>query len=313
MKKKIAVLTSVVLTVSTVLMGCTASDVAEVASAVEEIAEQEMAAEEAQNADDQEKSMPEESAEAETDDGAAGYYKLVKMVEDGEESSMMAELAQVGVNMYMVLSEDGTGCYDFMGDQTKLAWDDKKIWDPEDDETEPSEYTYKDGQLSVTGDNGDGMDFVKLTDEEKDYYLENGSDVDIEKLLEENESLEWLFGDAQEEDNPIGYYKMTEYMENGEESEDLKMLMENGVYMYLVLNEDGTGCMDMLGDADEFTWNDKELKFEDTDPSEYTYEDDVITVTEDEKTWMKFERLSEEEEKYYIENGSDVDLEKLAG
>ncbi|MCR5735787.1 MAG: hypothetical protein K6G22_14365 [Lachnospiraceae bacterium] len=312
MKKRIAVLTSVIMAFSMVLMGCSASDVAAVANAVEEIAEEEM---ETEKADAQEKSMPEEekTSEEKSDDGAAGYYRLLSMVEDGEEDAGMAEMGKLGIYMYMVLNEDGTGYYDFAEDKTNMAWDEKYFWDPEDDETEKSEYVYENGKIYVSGDDTE-MEFIKLTDEEKDYYLENGSAIDYDKLMENEDAMNTIFGGSEvtdDNDGPAGYYKMTVYIEDGKDSEDYAMLYEMGAYMYLVLNEDGTGVMDLLGDADDLEWDETMITFEDTEPSEYTYEDGKITIEEDE-TKMVFERLTEEEEEYYIENGSDMDLDDLA-
>lgn len=113
------------------------------------------------------------------------------------------------------------------------------------------------------------------------------------------------------EETIAGYYKIVKTTEKGEE-QDLTAMAEMGILFYIVLNDDGTGCIDMLSEKTDLKWNDKEVIFTDDNSAvSYTYKAGVLTLEHDGAT-MVCERLSDEEKAYYIENGSG-DLESLFG
>ena len=104
-------------------------------------------------------------------------------------------------------------------------------------------------------------------------------------------------------ESPAGYYKLLESTEDGvtESTEEMEAM---GLIYYLVLESDGTGYMEILGEKDELTWDDKVFKSEDTEPSEYRYADGKITILGDDGASMVFVRLTAEEEANFLENGS---------
>jgi hypothetical protein len=103
-------------------------------------------------------------------------------------------------------------------------------------------------------------------------------------------------------DSPAGSYKLTGYVENGEE-QDLSALEELGMVFYLVLDEDGTGYMDVVGEQTNLKWDENTFTDEDGAASQYTYENGVLKLsTEDGE--MTFTRLTDSELAYYQEHGS---------
>lgn len=111
-------------------------------------------------------------------------------------------------------------------------------------------------------------------------------------------------------DSPAGSYKMTGMTSDGEE-QDMSELTQLGMIYYLVLDADGTGYMEMFGERDALTWNDKAISGDDGSPAEYEYADGVLTVNADGDK-LVFTRLTEEELAYYKEHGSGS-IEDLFG
>lgn len=105
-------------------------------------------------------------------------------------------------------------------------------------------------------------------------------------------------------DSPAGSYKLTGYVENGEE-QDLSALEELGMVFYLVLDEDGTGYMDVVGEQTNLKWDENTFTDEDGAASQYTCENGVLKLsTEDGE--MTFTRLTDSELAYYQEHGSGL-------
>ena len=115
---------------------------------------------------------------------------------------------------------------------------------------------------------------------------------------------------ASEDRGVAGYYKMTYLAEDGEE-EDFGELDSLGLSYYLVMNEDGTCYLEMLGERDEMTWDDEYLTDDEGEKAPYSYADDVITMEED-GLIMKFTRLTDDEQAYYEAHGSGS-LEGMLG
>ena len=113
------------------------------------------------------------------------------------------------------------------------------------------------------------------------------------------------------EETVAGCYKIVRSTENGEE-QDLSSLEEMGISFYIVLNDDATGYMDMLGEKTPLKWDGKELVFdEDGSSIPYIYKAGVLTL-ENETGSMICERLGDEELADYLENGSGT-LDDLFG
>lgn len=110
------------------------------------------------------------------------------------------------------------------------------------------------------------------------------------------------------EDSPVGVYKLTNMTGEGSEDMDAMALMEAfGIKMFLVLNEDGTGCIDSMGEQQPFNWSEAGLRMQDDDGDEelvpFTYENGVLTMRQDDGG-LEFTKLNAEELADYEENGS---------
>lgn len=116
--------------------------------------------------------------------------------------------------------------------------------------------------------------------------------------------------EKQKADSPAGYYKMTEVTSDGK-TEDVSAMAELGLIYYLVLEENGTGYLEIMGEKDSLSWDDKSIQSEDAAPVPYTYADGTLKM-EDPEGVMTFVRLTEEEIAFYRENGSGS-IENLFG
>ncbi len=111
-------------------------------------------------------------------------------------------------------------------------------------------------------------------------------------------------------DSPVGYYSLSELSSEGETqtAEDFEAW---GFTYYLVLEEDGTGYLDMFGEKEILTWDDKMVSGEDIGSMNYTYANGVIKLEGDGSS-MSFAKLSEEKLADYKENGAG-NIEDLFG
>ena len=112
-------------------------------------------------------------------DSAAGFYRMIKMVENGEENADLSQLEELGIYMYLVLNEDGTGYTDVMGEQESYKWNDKEIWS---DDANPVKYSYSNGTLTMEQD-GAQLTYIRLTDDELKTYQEKGSAFDPDAVV----------------------------------------------------------------------------------------------------------------------------------
>ncbi|MBQ9460091.1 MAG: DUF5067 domain-containing protein [Oscillospiraceae bacterium] len=122
------------------------------------------------------------------------------------------------------------------------------------------------------------------------------SEVNEQKPVEQEKPAE------PEKESAAGYYKMSGVVENGETS-DLSQLEALGLIFYLVLNEDGTGFMEMMGEREEITWTETGITNSTGEKAAYQYKDGVLTVESDGSS-ITYIRLSDEELAYYNEHGS---------
>ena len=104
-------------------------------------------------------------------------------------------------------------------------------------------------------------------------------------------------------ESPAGYYKMTEYISDGA-PEDLDTLTSYGILYYMVLEPDGTGFLEMMGKRDTIRWEDGRIG-EDGDWMPYTYANGELKIG-DKTDGMTFVRLTDDEQAYYLEHGSEV-------
>lgn len=123
----------------------------------------------------------------ETKSDAAGYYKIVKSTENGEEQDL-SSMVEMGITFYLVLNEDGSGYMDMFGKHTPLRWNESELFFEQDGAG--VRYSYAGGQLTLEND-GATMLCERLSDAEKTHYIHNGAG-----------SIEDLFGDITWDDLP---------------------------------------------------------------------------------------------------------------
>lgn len=121
----------------------------------------------------------------------------------------------------------------------------------------------------------------------------------------------------------VGTWELSSMTMDGEltEGEDLDLLKSFGLNIYVVLNEDGTGEMDLYGDVTEGTWeataeNKATLTFEDT-TDEVTLADGVMTM-EDEGDVLQFVQIDpadrvayEDDDALELDDTDDGDAEEI--
>ncbi|WP_044912797.1 hypothetical protein [Butyrivibrio sp. WCE2006] len=108
------------------------------------------------------------------------------------------------------------------------------------------------------------------------------------------------------DDNSVsGYYKLIKFISEGEDiTAELLELQDMGSGIYMILNEDGTGSINMLGEITGLNWDDKAITVHDESEdtvTEYTFVNGEFTLKQgiDE---MVFVKMTEDEIKAY-ENG----------
>ncbi|MCR5093379.1 MAG: hypothetical protein K6B72_05345 [Lachnospiraceae bacterium] len=111
----------------------------------------------------------------------------------------------------------------------------------------------------------------------------------------------------------VGYYKIVEMEQEGEDmSSYIELLEENDLGVYLVIEEDGEGYIDMAGETSDLEWDKKTISV-DGEEQEYTYKKGKITLeSEEDEIKMVFEKMSDKEVKKYKKNqkSSDDDEEE---
>ena len=195
------------------------------------------------------------------EDGVPGAYKIDGMDYGDEEvdEDTKAFMDSMLSSMYLYLYEDGTGAMVIFGAETEVEWDEKTITI----EGEGTPYTLEDRELTIAED-GVSMSFVKMTAEE----LEN---IDTVGALQP--------GDY-DPNTRAGYYKVSTLEEDGEVM-DASVLELIGMEIYLVLNEDNTGRLSLMGTDTELKWDDEVISAE-GEKLEYSYDAGTIIVeTED--------------------------------
>lgn len=111
---------------------------------------------------------------------------------------------------------------------------------------------------------------------------------------------------------PEGYYKATESIGADGKREDMSELEALGMAYYLVLEADGTGYMEMLGEKTPLQWSGSTITDDEGNASGFHYADDQIML-EGESSKMIFVRLTDEQLADYQENGSGSIEDILGG
>ncbi|MBR1497349.1 MAG: DUF5067 domain-containing protein [Oscillospiraceae bacterium] len=110
-----------------------------------------------------------------------------------------------------------------------------------------------------------------------------------------------------------GSYKLTGMTSEDANSEEFEMMMSMGFKVYLFLNEDGSGALESFGEKVPMSWDENSItEPESGEAMNYTYADDVLTVSS-EAGDMIFTRLTEAEQADYEANGSGNIEDILSG
>lgn len=99
--------------------------------------------------------------------------------------------------------------------------------------------------------------------------------------------------------SPAGTYTLTAMTENGEplSQEDLDMLSSLGLSVSLIMNEDGTGSIQLFGEEKAFTWKGTTLTMDGVD-QEFEFDGTTIIIKDEgsELTFTKDEATEETED-----------------
>lgn len=109
------------------------------------------------------------------DEQPVGCYKRFSIVKDGETFEEMLELRDDADKGFLILNEDWTAYFELDGERMEYTYDKKNLYLKEDTERSSGfSYVYIGGRLVV--DKGAVVEqYMKLTDDELEYYLEHGS------------------------------------------------------------------------------------------------------------------------------------------
>ena len=218
------------------------------------------------------------------DDGLTGVYKWV-------------EMESHGVPTYMLFWDNGIGLMDLVGTGTvRVIFYDDKAMQVADEGTVPQSYTYADDKLTWTCTDAQGVEqvatFIRLTAEERAAYEALGVGSAAETGDEEKKEDVSIWP----EDNGglAGVYKWAE-------------MDEIGVTANLILYDDGSGILDMLGVVELVEYDDDTMQTsgEGALPQSYTYADGTLTwvVQDEEANVSTFVKLTPEELAEYQARG----------
>ncbi|MGM9523657.1 MAG: hypothetical protein ACI3VU_04515 [Faecousia sp.] len=189
---------------------------------------------------------------------AAGYYILKTVSEDGEE----LDLETLGFSKdeaFLLLNEDGTAVLYLFDELTDLTWRNNQLRPVEGENTEPVSFTLEDKLLRFESDG------TVLT-----FKLSKDDPPDLDALREK----------LAEPDGPVGCYILDSMTMEGT-TVDAEQLSALGMSAYIEFYEDGTGIVDLMGDIEDFEWEDDKI-YDDGETLTFTLEGDVLTVTDGE-------------------------------
>ncbi|WP_029321799.1 hypothetical protein [Butyrivibrio sp. AE3004] len=117
------------------------------------------------------------------------------------------------------------------------------------------------------------------------------------------------------ENSVVGYYKIVHMTTDGEDiTEQIQQLAQMGTGMFAIVNPDGTGHMNLMGEKTDFNWDEKYFHMHDDTVQdadvEYTYADDTLIIKQDSDE-MQFVRMSAEEKKDYDDGKYDKTIDEI--
>ena len=209
----------------------------------------------------------------------AGDYRLTGGYFEGKDitDEVLAAMELLGLEVRLTLNEDGTAQFSFMGETLDFTWEADNLNSNDEDIS----ITYENGVLTLTHGE-EYLTFVKKTDDK-----DQPEDKDEEKKKEKEEvkiGAEEYEQDTQDEqdaqdtkDTIAGYYKLVKTEQSGTVT-DATILSEVGLEIYIVLNEDGSGKMNLFGADMDVTWDEESITFNDEKAS-YECADGKLTIT----------------------------------
>ena len=116
---------------------------------------------------------------------------------------------------------------------------------------------------------------------------------------------------------PNGYYKLIEMEEDGEAvaAEDLELMESMGLVIFLKINDDHTGYLNIFGEKTEVTFEESDIVIED-EKVPYTFDGTVISLEKDgsKMVFTETEPIDESEEidiSQFIEDAEVIDEEEI--
>ena len=102
-----------------------------------------------------------------------GYYKRVGIVKRGETFEELLEQRDIESKGYLVVNDDGTATLEYDGEKTEYVYDEYKLYLREDTEkVNGIPYVFIGGRI-VFDDGETITQYINLTDEELEVYLES--------------------------------------------------------------------------------------------------------------------------------------------
>ena len=187
---------------------------------------------------------------------AAGYYILEAVSEDGEE----LHFEELGIDKneaFLLLNEDGTAVLCLFDELTDLTWRNNQLRPVEGENTEPVSFTLEDKLLRFESD---------------------GTVLTFKLSKDDPPALDALREKLAEPDGPGGGYILDSMTMEGT-TIDAEMLASLGMTAYIEFFEDGTGTIDLMGETEDFEWEDDTI-YADGEALTFTLEGDVLTVTD---------------------------------
>lgn len=227
-----------------------------------------------------------------------GDYRLTGGYFEGKDitDEVLAAMELLGLEVRLTLNEDGTAQFSFMGETLDFTWEADNLNSNDEDIS----ITYENGVLTLTHGE-EFLTFVKKTDDK-----DQPEDKDEEKKKEKEEvkiGAEEYEQDAQDDqdkqdaqdtkDTIAGYYKLVKTEQRGTVT-DATILSEIGLEIYIVLNEDGSGKMNLFGADMDVTWDEESITFNDEKAS-YECADGKLTINSgDAKMYFEYAGTPEE-------------------
>ena len=200
--------------------------------------------------DGEEEGKEGESAAAPALPAEVGYWTLSGMEQDGQSvgEDEIAAMKEMGIEIFLVLYEDGTGVLQAEEAET-VTWGDGQIV-PDSSPEEPASYVIEDGMLSLEAD-GMVMKFARGEGEAPEVELPADEPAAEEAPAVEEPAAEAIpEPEPEPEEEPVdsamlGYWVIARMEEDGVSvnEEEIAMMKEAGVEVFLELYADGTGIL----------------------------------------------------------------------